>query len=145
MRGNIVRIGVVAGEPSGDSLGAGLINAVKRVYPDAEFIGVGGPKMSKAGCDTLYDMDRIGLMGLEGVFEKLARCPFIRLAKSWIRRNHRGNFANFKLGTDRQPPNLNKLAGMRSHNGCSENMTFGRRNNFDKAACIAFGNRPIIF
>jgi lipid-A-disaccharide synthase len=78
VRGSTVRIGIVAGEPSGDSLGAGLINAVKRIYPDAEFIGVGGPKMSKAGCDTLYDMDRIGLMGLEGVFEKLGDILKIR-------------------------------------------------------------------
>ena len=78
MRGSTVRIGVVAGEPSGDSLGAGLINAVKRIYPDAEFVGVGGPKMRKAGCDTLYDMDRIGLMGLEGIFEKLGDILKIR-------------------------------------------------------------------
>jgi len=64
-------IAIVAGETSGDRLGAGLIGAIKSRFPDTRFVGVGGPKMAAAGCKLLFDMDRIGVMGLDGLFDKL--------------------------------------------------------------------------
>ncbi len=73
-----ISIGIVAGEPSGDALGAGLMESFSREYPGAEFCGIGGPKMRKAGCDTLYDMDRIELMGLDGLFGKVGDILRIR-------------------------------------------------------------------
>ena len=45
------RIVVIAGEASGDQLGAGLIAAAKDLDPTIEFVGVGGPAMEAAGCD----------------------------------------------------------------------------------------------
>ena len=66
-----VRIAIVAGETSGDRLAAGLIDAVKSRFPNSHFIGVGGPKMAEAGCELLFDMDRIGVIGLDGLFRKL--------------------------------------------------------------------------
>jgi len=66
-----IRIAIVAGEPSGDSLGAGLIRAIHDVFPNAEFVGVGGAKMREAGCDILYQMERIGVMGLDALIGKL--------------------------------------------------------------------------
>ncbi len=73
-----VQIGIVAGEPSGDSLGAGLIDELKKNNPEITFFGIGGPKMRAAGCNTLYDMDRIELMGIDGLFEKLGDILKIR-------------------------------------------------------------------
>lgn len=80
MRSKVVQIGIVAGESSGDKLGAGLIKALMSEYPGAEFVGIGGPKMRKAGCDTLYDMERIELMGIDGLFDKLGDILKIRAA-----------------------------------------------------------------
>ncbi|MCY4313081.1 MAG: hypothetical protein OXD44_05190 [Gammaproteobacteria bacterium] len=60
-----VLVGIVAGEVSGDALGAGFISEFKTLYPNARFIGVGGPRMREAGCEILYDMGEIGVMGLD--------------------------------------------------------------------------------
>ena len=72
------KIAIVAGEPSGDSLGSGLITALKSTIPDACFFGIGGPKMREAGCQTLYDMVHLELMGFDGLFGKLGSILKIR-------------------------------------------------------------------
>ncbi len=66
-----VTIAIVAGEPSGDNLGAGLIRALKNRLPDAKFQGIGGPRMQAEGCEMLFDMARIEAMGLEDALSKL--------------------------------------------------------------------------
>ena len=59
-----LRVGVVAGEASGDLLGAGLIRAVKQLAPDAVFEGVAGPEMIAAGCEAWARSEELAVMGL---------------------------------------------------------------------------------
>ncbi len=105
------RIAIVAGEPSGDRLGAGLIRALRRQHPDIEFSGIGGPDMDAAGCRLLYPMERIGVMGLDGLWGKLRDILAIRrdLARRW-RRNPPAAF----VGVDVPDFNLGLEAKLRS-------------------------------
>jgi lipid-A-disaccharide synthase len=68
-----VKIGVVAGEASGDLLGADLITHLKTYYPQAEFIGIAGPKMQAVGCQSIADINDLAVMGLLEVIPSLPR------------------------------------------------------------------------
>lgn len=58
-----IRIGIVAGEASGDLLGSRLIRALKAHRPDIEFIGIAGPKMIAEGATSLFPMEKLSLHG----------------------------------------------------------------------------------
>jgi len=77
-------IGLVAGEASGDQLGAALIRAIRVSKPDTRFAGIGGPLMKAEGMDCWWDTGQLSLMGLVEVISHLPR--LIRLRRQLIKR-----------------------------------------------------------
>lgn len=71
-------IGLVAGESSGDNLGAALIEAIKARAPGTRFVGVAGPRMQAAGCERLADASELAVMGLFEVLHHLPRLLSLR-------------------------------------------------------------------
>jgi lipid-A-disaccharide synthase len=79
-----MRIALVAGEASGDLLGAGLIEQLRLRYPQAQFAGVGGDAMRAAGLDAWHDASELAVMGLAEVLRHQPR--LLRLRGSLRRR-----------------------------------------------------------
>ena len=78
-----MKVGVVAGEPSGDYLGAGLMEALAGRVPGIEFVGVGGPLMERAGLRKMYDMERISIMGIDELLHSVR--DILKIRKSLYR------------------------------------------------------------
>jgi len=69
---------LVAGEASGDLLGAGLIDALRQSFPSARIAGIGGPKMAAAGMDIWHPAEKLSVMGLAEVLRHLPQLLAIR-------------------------------------------------------------------
>jgi len=107
----MLRIGIVAGEASGDLLGAQLIQDLKKKYSDIEVVGIGGKHLIENGCQSLFDMERLSVMG---IFEVLARyCELLgirrKLTKYFIE-----NPPDIFIGIDAPDFNLTLEENLRS-------------------------------
>jgi lipid-A-disaccharide synthase len=104
------RIMLVAGEASGDLLGAGLITALKKHYPQAIFEGIAGPQMQAAGCRSLFPLEALSVMG---VVEVLKHLPQILSIRYKLLRYLRANPPDIYIGID--APDFNLPIELRAH------------------------------
>ena len=73
-----MKIGIVAGEASGDILGAQLIKALKVEYPDLDFVGIAGPRMQSEGAVSWYSMEKLAVRGYVEVLRRYRELVGIR-------------------------------------------------------------------
>jgi len=111
-----LKIAIVAGESSGDILGADLIKAFRKKYPNVKFRGIAGPAMEAEGCDSLYAIDNLSVMGIWAILKRLPHLLKLRreLAQQIIDWN-----ADLFIGIDAPEFNLGleiklKQAGVRT-------------------------------
>ena len=107
-----IQIGIVAGEKSGDILGAGLIAALRERYPTVEFVGIGGPDMVSLGCRSLFPMERLSVMGF---VEPLGRLPELLHIKRKLEAYFRAHPPSVFIGIDSPDFNLRIEETLRSN------------------------------
>lgn len=98
-----LRIGIVAGELSGDLLGAGLMRELRQLFPEARFEGIGGERMLAEGMRSHYPLDALSVMGLLEVLRHLPRLLGIR---RWLRRHFLADPPDLFIGIDAPDFNL---------------------------------------
>ena len=106
-----MRIGIVASEPSGDLLGAGLMRALLALRPEARFEGVGGPRMIEQGCRSLYPMQTLSVMGL---FEVMRHLPAILAIRRGLLRRFQAEPPDLFIGIDAPDFNLDLEARLKA-------------------------------
>lgn len=144
--GGRLLIAMVAGEASGDLLGSHLIKALKARFPDAEFTGIGGPKMQAEGFQTLFPMEKLAVRGYVEVLRHYFEISGIRrkLARS-LRRLEPDIFIgidapDFNLGLERRL----KSAGMLTVHYVSPSIWAWRGNRI-KSIAKSVGHMLVLF
>lgn len=92
-----MHIGIVVGEASGDILGAALMVELRKLYPNAEFSGIGGPRMLALGFHSYFPQDRLAVMGL---IEPLKRLPELLRIRKFLREHFIANPPAVFIGID---------------------------------------------
>ena len=77
-RGQVLRVGIVAGETSGDRLGGGVVAALRQRCPEISVRGVGGEALAAQGLQSICNMHDISIMGTDGLLGKLRRALAVR-------------------------------------------------------------------
>lgn len=98
-----MRIGMIAGETSGDILGAGLMQAIRRSCPEAQFEGIGGPRMLAEGFHSFFPMERLSVMGF---IEPLGRLPELLHIKKTLVQHFANTMPDVFIGIDSPGFNL---------------------------------------
>lgn len=111
MTNKSIKVGIVAGEASGDTLAAGMMRCLKQQYPNIQFEGIGGPLMIAQGCDSLIDMDELSVMGLVEVLSRVRRLLDIR---KHIIRHFSENPPDIFIGVDAPDFNLTVEAKLKA-------------------------------
>lgn len=106
------RIAMIAGEPSGDVLAAGVVKHLKTMYPDAVYEGIGGKHMQAQGFHSLHDMNALSVMGLVEVIKHLP--SLLRIRKS-IKQHFLNNPPDVFIGIDAPDFNLPVEAFLKKH------------------------------
>jgi lipid-A-disaccharide synthase len=105
-----MRIGIVAGESSGDSLGAGLMRVLQAHVPGVSFEGVAGPEMAAAGCRVLYPAETLAVFG---IVEVLTHLPKLLAVRRHLRRHFLAFPPDLFIGIDAPDFNLGLEAALR--------------------------------
>lgn len=106
------RIVLVAGEVSGDNLGAQLIEALRARLPRARFAGIAGPRMIAAGCEAWERIESLSVMGL---FEILPHLPrLLRLRRQLVERVL-ADPPHVYVGVDAKEFNLRLMPRLKGH------------------------------
>ena len=98
-----LRVGILAGEASGDILGAGLMRSLSQQVPGVRFTGIGGPGMAAAGLVSRVPMDRLSVMGLT---EPLKRLPELLSIRNSFHRDLKNAPPDVFIGIDSPEFNL---------------------------------------
>ena len=132
-------IAIIAGEESGDQLGADLVVTLRRRYPTARFAGIGGSRMQEHGFESWYDMRELSLFGFAEVISHLPR--LLRLRKELVARLIAEkpmvvigiDAPDFNLGVERRV----KEAGLRTVHYVSPSIWAWREKRADKIGLSA--------